>query len=156
VASITIDVDLPPGVTITAYERYSHGHGFEASWPWPTRCRCDHCRREEEAHIEDKEAVQVDRDLDPGLQGQAVEGRAEGVPVIDVGVPAEPQDLSAEEKAKLVGLFQRLPRLRTLYELRVRLQRIFETAPDRRKALRWLTELWTDVLDHFPEMDPFI
>jgi hypothetical protein len=35
-ASITIDVDLPPDVTITAYQR--HGHGFEVSWPWPDRC----------------------------------------------------------------------------------------------------------------------
>ena len=47
-----------------------------------------------------------------------------------------PQDLSAEEKAKLEGLFQQLPRLRTLYEMRVRFQRIFDTAADRRKALR--------------------
>jgi len=67
-ATITIDVDLPPGVTITAYQRHGDGHGFEVSWPWPERCRCDHCRREEEAHLEVKEAVQVVRDLD--LWGQ--------------------------------------------------------------------------------------
>lgn len=63
-ASVTIDVDLPPGVTITAYERHGDGHGFEVSWPWPDRCRCDRCRREEAARIELKEAVQVVRDLD--------------------------------------------------------------------------------------------
>ena len=43
-----------------------------------------------------------------------------------------------------------------LYDLRVRFRRLFDTAPDRAKALRGLTELWLDVLEHFPEMDRFI
>ena len=38
----------------------------------------------------------------------------------------------------------------------MRFQQIFDTAPDRTKALRWLTDLWMDILDHFPGMDPFI
>jgi transposase len=63
-ASITIDVDLPPGVTLTAYARHGDGHGFEVSWPWPTRCRCDSCRKEDDAHLEVKDTVQVVRDLD--------------------------------------------------------------------------------------------
>jgi len=67
-ATITIDVDLPEGVTIVAYERHGDGHGFEVSWPLPNRCHCDHCRREEDAHLEYKEAVQVARDLE--LWGQ--------------------------------------------------------------------------------------
>ena len=67
-----------------------------------------------------------------------------------------PQDLSGEEKAKLEGLFRQPPRLRTLYEMRVRFQRIFDTAADRRKALRSLTELWLDILDQAPELEPFI
>jgi transposase len=67
-----------------------------------------------------------------------------------------PADLSEEEKAKLGGLFGKLPRLRALYEIRVRFQRIFDTAPDRRKALRSLVGLWLDILGHFPGMDPFI
>jgi transposase len=67
-ATVTIDVDLPPGVTITAYHRHGAGHGFEVSWLWPTRCRCDHCHREEAARIEVKQTVQVVRDLD--LWGQ--------------------------------------------------------------------------------------
>jgi transposase len=67
-----------------------------------------------------------------------------------------PEDLSDEETAKLAGLFERLPRLRTLYDLRVRFQRVFDTAPDRGKALRALTGLWLDVLEQFPEMDRFI
>ena len=28
-ARITIDVDLPPGVRITGYQRYQDGHGLE-------------------------------------------------------------------------------------------------------------------------------
>ena len=67
-ATITIDVDLPAGVTITAYQRHGDGHGFEVDWPWPDRCRCDHCRREDDAHLEVRDAVQVVRDLD--LWGQ--------------------------------------------------------------------------------------
>jgi transposase len=63
-ATVTIDIDLPPGVTVTAYQRHGGGHGFEVAWPWPDRCRCDRCRREEDARIELKEAVQVVRDLD--------------------------------------------------------------------------------------------
>jgi transposase len=49
-----------------------------------------------------------------------------------------------------------LPRLRALYEIRVRFQKIFDTAPDRRKALRSLVALWLDILDDFPAMEPFI
>src|SRR5689334_13504039 len=67
-ASITIDVDLPPDVTITAYQRHGDGHGFEISWPWPPRCCCDSCRKEDDAYLEVKDTVQVVRDLE--LWGQ--------------------------------------------------------------------------------------
>jgi len=63
-ATVTIDVDLPPGVTLTAYARHGDGHGFEVSWPWPARCRCDSCRKEGDAHLEVNDTVQVVRDLD--------------------------------------------------------------------------------------------
>jgi transposase len=66
--SITIDVDLPPGVTLTAYARHGDGHGFEVSWPWPSRCCCDSCHKEDDAYLEMKDTVQVVRDLD--LWGQ--------------------------------------------------------------------------------------
>lgn len=49
-----------------------------------------------------------------------------------------------------------MPRLRTLYEIRVRFPQTFDTAADRRSALRSLTGLWLDILEHFPAMDPFI
>lgn len=67
-----------------------------------------------------------------------------------------PEGLTEAEKAKLEVLFGKLPRLRTLYEIRVRFRRIFDTAPDRRKALRELVWLWMDVLEHFPALDAFI
>jgi transposase len=67
-----------------------------------------------------------------------------------------PQGLSEEEQAKLERLFEKLPRLRALYEARVRFQRIFDTAADRREALRSLTELWLGLLDDFPGVEPFI
>jgi len=67
-ATVTIEVDLPPGVTLTAYHRHGDGHGFEVSWPLPDRCRCDRCQREEDSHIEYRDTPQVVRDLD--LWGQ--------------------------------------------------------------------------------------
>jgi transposase len=63
-AEITIDIDLPPDVTITAYHRVGDGHGFEVSWPLPQRCRCDRCGREDQAYLEFRDRVQVVRDLD--------------------------------------------------------------------------------------------
>jgi transposase len=62
--AITIDVDLPPDITITAYHRLGEAHGFEVSWPLPTRCCCDRCHREEAAHLEFPDKVHVIRDLD--------------------------------------------------------------------------------------------
>ena len=63
-AQVTIEVDLPDGVTITGYHRHGDGHGFEVAWPLPTRHRCARCRRDEPARVEDKGTVQVVRDLD--------------------------------------------------------------------------------------------
>jgi transposase len=64
-ATITIDVDLPPGVTLTAYERHADGHGFEVDWSWPDHCSCVRCGQESDARIEVKDSArQVVRDLD--------------------------------------------------------------------------------------------
>lgn len=46
--------------------------------------------------------------------------------------------------------------MRTLYEIRVRFQRTFDTATDRCQAHRSLIELFLDMLDHFPELEAFI
>jgi transposase len=49
-----------------------------------------------------------------------------------------------------------VPGLRSLYEFRVRFQKIFDRPWDRRKALRALVILFWDMLDDFPELDAFI
>jgi transposase len=49
-----------------------------------------------------------------------------------------------------------LPQLRTLHEFRVRFQKIFDTARDRRKAHLALTGLFLDMLDYAPELEDFI
>jgi transposase len=64
VASVTIEVDLPPGVEISGYERHQEGHGFEVRWPLPELCRCERCQHEEPTHIEFKTTPQAIRDLD--------------------------------------------------------------------------------------------
>ena len=63
-ARVTLDIDLPPELTVTAYQRPGTGHGFEVSWPLPTHCRCDLCHRDEPTALERKTTVQVVRDLD--------------------------------------------------------------------------------------------
>jgi transposase len=64
VARVTIEVDLPPGVEITGYDRYQDGHGFEVRWPLPGRCRCERCGHDDLARIEYKTSPQAVRDLD--------------------------------------------------------------------------------------------
>jgi transposase len=68
----------------------------------------------------------------------------------------DPKELTREQKQQLEGLFDRLPRLRTLYEFRVRFQKIFDKARNRRTALRGLVGLFLDMLDDFPELETFI
>ena len=63
-ASITIDIDLPEGVEITAYERCGNGHGFEVTWPWPEQCRCQSCNYEDQARLEQSGKQRVVRHLD--------------------------------------------------------------------------------------------
>jgi transposase len=53
-------------------------------------------------------------------------------------------------------LFGKLPRLRTLYAFRLRFQKIFDTAKDRRKAHRDLIGLFLDMLEFSTELDGFI
>ena len=72
----------------------------------------------------------------------------------------DPASLSEQERAQLEALFVRLPRLRTLYELRVRFKTIFDTAPGRRSASMQLCKLEmaamdadVDLLDFFHTYD---
>jgi transposase len=65
----------------------------------------------------------------------------------------DPSSLNAEEKVKLEALFEQLPELRKLYELRIEFKRIFDETQDRRKAELALTAWIVKLLKAFPEMD---
>ena len=67
-ARVMIEVDLPPDVEITGYERHQDGHGFEVRWPLPEHCRCQRGGHEDRAHSEFKMTPQAVRDLDLGGQ----------------------------------------------------------------------------------------
>ena len=68
----------------------------------------------------------------------------------------DPSSLTPQEKAKLEALFEKLPELRKLYELRVEFKRIFDETQDRRKAELALTAWILKLLEAFPEMDEFV
>jgi transposase len=53
----------------------------------------------------------------------------------------DPDSLSDAEKQALEALFERIPALKPLYEVRLRFKEIFDTAADRTTAARWLREL---------------
>jgi transposase len=66
-ANLTIDVDLPEGVTITGYHRLPDAHGVEVSWVWPETVCCPRCKTVEPARLEtnlDVGKIRVVRDLD--------------------------------------------------------------------------------------------
>jgi transposase len=88
-----------------------------------------------------------------GLQEETDQGPAEGVSIADVGVSRDPSSLTAEEKAKLSKLFEQLPELGKLYDLRVEFKRIFDETQDRREAELALTAWMVKLLEAFPEMD---
>jgi transposase len=68
-ANVTIDIDLPEGVTVTSYQRLGEAHGFEVDWQWPQSHRCDRCGHEGKARWEQTGKARVLRDLD--VWGQA-------------------------------------------------------------------------------------
>ena len=53
----------------------------------------------------------------------------------------DPEGLTPEEQQALEGLFEGIPKLKELYRVRLRFKEIFETAPDRTTASRWLREV---------------
>ena len=68
-ASVEIEMDVPPGVTIRGYERIEGGHAFEVDWPLPPAVTCERCQHCHPATVRIKEqACYVIRDLD--LWGQ--------------------------------------------------------------------------------------
>lgn len=66
-ANLTIDIDLPEGVTITGYHRLPEAHGIEVSWTLPESCCCPRCKTVEPARPEinlNVGKMRVVRDLD--------------------------------------------------------------------------------------------
>src|SRR4051812_8221733 len=62
--SVTLDLDVPEGITVTSYQRVGEGHGFEVDWPWPEQRRCQRCGHEDRVRFEVSEKRRVIRDLD--------------------------------------------------------------------------------------------
>jgi transposase len=67
-ASITLDLDLPDGVTVEDYQRQGDAHALQVAWPLPDRCTCQRCGHTGPARLEWKDEVRAVRDLD--LWGQ--------------------------------------------------------------------------------------
>ena len=53
----------------------------------------------------------------------------------------DPASLTAEEQQALEGLFEMIPELKELYQVRLRFKAIFDTARNRSTAARWLRDL---------------
>ena len=68
----------------------------------------------------------------------------------------DPAKLTPEERQKLDRLFHKLPKLKKLYEVRVRFKEIFDTASTRRKAAPRILELLLDAMDAFPNLESFL
>ena len=65
----------------------------------------------------------------------------------------DPSSLTEEEQAQLEALFETLPELRKLYDLRVEFKRIFDETQERAAAELALTAWIVKLLAAFPEMD---
>jgi transposase len=63
-ASITLDLDLPDGVTVQSYRRLDDAHALEVAWPLPQDCTCQRCDHTGPARYEWKDEVRTVRDLD--------------------------------------------------------------------------------------------
>jgi transposase len=67
-ASVKIELDLPPEVEVRSYERVEDGHAFEVQWSLPEVFTCERCGHQEDATVRFKDTFCVIRDLD--LWGQ--------------------------------------------------------------------------------------
>ena len=59
----------------------------------------------------------------------------------------DPESLTTEEQQALEGLFEKIPKLKELYRVRLRFKEIFDTARDRTTAARWLRQLRRETKD---------
>src|SRR3569623_938856 len=62
--NVEIEVDLPDGVTVRAYERHRGAHVFEVDFDLPARFACPKCRHEDAANIRLKNEFQPVRERD--------------------------------------------------------------------------------------------
>jgi transposase len=63
-ASITLDLDLPDGVTVQSYDRLGDAHALEVAWSLPPTCTCQRCGHVAPLRYEGKDEVRTVRDLD--------------------------------------------------------------------------------------------
>lgn len=68
----------------------------------------------------------------------------------------DPAKLKPEDRQKLDQLFQKLPKLKKLHELRVRFKEIFDNVSNRRTAGEKILELLLGAMDAFPELECFL
>jgi transposase len=67
----------------------------------------------------------------------------------------DPESVTAEEQQALEGLFEKVPALKELYRVRLRFQEIFDTAPNRTTAARWLRQLRRETERLGLDLSPF-
>jgi hypothetical protein len=59
----------------------------------------------------------------------------------------DPESMTPEGRQALEGLFEKVPKLKDLYRIRLRFKEIFDTARDRTIAARWLRRLRQETKD---------
>lgn len=67
----------------------------------------------------------------------------------------DPTSLTAEEQQALECLFEKIRALRELYRVRLRFKEIFDTAPNRTTAARWLRRLRDETERLGLDLSPF-
>jgi transposase len=67
----------------------------------------------------------------------------------------DPESVTAEEQQALEGLFEKVPALKELYRVRLRFKEIFDTAPNRTTAARWLRQLRRETERLGLDLSPF-
>src|SRR5512147_1619796 len=67
----------------------------------------------------------------------------------------DPESLTAEEQQALELLFEKIPKLKELYRVRLRFKEIFDTARDRTTAARWLRQLRCETGELGLDLSPF-
>ncbi len=67
----------------------------------------------------------------------------------------DPESLTPEEQRALEELFEKIPKLKDLYRVRLRFKEIFDRAGDRTTAARWLRRLRREIEDLGLDLGPF-